>query len=416
MVLAASVSGQTVKETHGTGQQSDDTADAETGEEEEEEKLSREAQKALFEAQEAMKEPENDYAAAVQLLVDYAANKPPEENIPTVWYHMLGYAYSAQDKMKEARQVFKDGHEADPDDENLLLNYAIATWEVEEFAEAAAVFEKIYETREEKDVKFLRQSAAAWYQAEELLEAKRVLKRMLSLPVKPEADWYQTLINICMEMEQMDEAEGYVWEFLKFDPLQAEYWQLLAQLRLDNDDYRSAASALEISYVIKEPKRKKSYEDLADLFAYLSAPLKAAASLENAYKDQKPSDKFMGLVDAYARAQRFSKALKYINQLIAEKRTGRLLLEKGNLLYNGGRIKEAIAAWDECIDVEPDKGECHILKGFAYWDLLDWENARSTFEVAMDNEEYELQAEDAIAVLDDLDAAKYDPDAPDHPK
>jgi len=214
----------------------------------------------------------------------------------------------------------------------------------------------------------------------------------------------------------MDEAEGYVWEFLKMDPLQAEYWQLLAQLRLDSDDYRSAASALEISYVIKKPKRTKAYEDLADLFAYLSAPLKAASSLEDAYHDEKPSEKFMGLVDAYARAQRFNKALKYLNQLIAEKKTGRLLLEKGNLLYNSGKIKEAIAAWDECIDVAPGKGECHILKGFAYWDLLDWENARTTFETALDNEEYQIQAEDAIAVLDDLDSAKYDPNAPDHPK
>lgn len=419
--LPVSVVAQKVSDVHSRKneqeRQQEDKA-AERGEEavatdESGEELSREATKALFEAQEAMKK--DDFAGGRKFLLDYLATQP--ETIPIVLYHMLGYSYSAEGNMEEARKIFKQGHEADPGDESLLLNYAIATWEVERFVEAAPLFEKIYAGREKKDSKFLQQAAAAWYQAERFLEAKRVLKQMLALPEKPNPDWYQMIINICMELEQMDEAEGYVLEFLRFDPLKEDYWRLLAQFRLDEDDYRSAAGALEISYTVKSPDKKKSWEDLADLYAYLNAPLKVAGSLEIALKGAKDSDeKFLQLVEFYARAQRFKRAIAFIDKMIAEERTAKLLLEKGKVLYDAGRTKDAIEAWNACIEIDSRKGDCHILKGFGQWDLKDWDGARNTFEGALRIDKYRLQAEDAIAVLEDLESVKYDPDSPDNPK
>lgn len=372
------------------------------------EDLTREATKALYEAQEAMKK--DDFAGGRQFLLDYLAAKPETEVTPIVLYHMLGYSYSAEGNMEEARKVFKQGHEADPEDESLLLNYAIATWEVEDFVGAAPLFEKIYDTGKKKDSKFLQQAAAAWYQGEKFLEAKRVLKRLLSLPEKPNPDWFQMIINICMELEQNDEAEDYVRKFLVFDPLKAEYWRLLAQFRLDKDDYRSAAGALEIGYSVQSPKKKKSWEDLADLYAYLNAPLKVAGSLENALEGAKPNDdRFLQLVEFYARAQRFDRAIAFIDQMIAENRTAKLFLEKGKILYDSGRAKDAIGAWEECVEIDSQIGACHIMKGFAQWDLKDWEGARDTFVGTLRIKEYRLQAEDAIAVLDDLESVKYDP-------
>lgn len=404
---------QTVKEIHGKKEEpkeQEEVAEDKTGEE-----LSREATQALFNAQEAMKE--DDFAGGRKFLLDYLATKPPEEKTPIVLYHMLGYSYSSEGNMVEAQKVFKQGWEAAPEDKDLLLNYAIATWEIEKFEEAAPLFEKSYEIREKKDSKYLHQAAAAWYQAEKFLEAKRVLKQMLALPEKPNPDWYQMIINICMELEQMDEAEDYVLEFLRFDPLKDEYWRLLAQFRLDDDDYRSAAGALEISYAVKAPRKKKSWEDLADLFAYLNAPLKVTGNMRNALTGAKANDpKFLQMAEFYARAQRFSPAVELIDKMIAVERTAKLYLEKGKILYDGGRIKDAIKAWESCIEVDDDIGECHILKGFAEWDLEDWDTSRETFEGALGIDEHRLQAEDAIAVLEDLESAKYDPDSPDNPK
>jgi tetratricopeptide (TPR) repeat protein len=402
---------QTVKDVHGKKEEASEQTEVATDKSGEE--LSKEASKALFEAQELMKN--DDFAGGRKFLLDFLATDP--DPIPIVLFHMLGYSYSSEGNMEEARKVFKQGYEAAPDDENLLLNYAIATWEVEKFADAAPLFELIYATGEKKDSKFLQQAAAAWYQDENFLEAKRVLKQMLALPEKPKPDWYQMIINICMEMEQMDEAEDYVLEYLRFDPLKAEYWRLLAQFRLDGDDYRSAAGALEISYVIKSPAKNKNWEDLADLYAYLNAPLKVAGTLVNALKGVKENDpKFLQLVEFYARAQRFDTAIDFLDKMIAVEKTAKLFLEKGKIEYDAGRTRKAIKAWGDCIEADSKEGDCRILKGFAEWDLKDWDDARETFEGALALDKYRLQAEDAIAVLEDLEAAKYDPDSPDNPK
>lgn len=365
----------------------------------------KEAQKALYEAQEAIKV--DDFAGGRQFLLDYVATEP-EEVIPAVLYSMLGHTWYAEENIEEARKVFKQGHEAFPDDEHLLRNYAITTYDAEMFAEAAPLFVKMYEEGEKKDPKYLNTAAVCWYQVEKFDEAKRLLKRLLALPGDPKPEWYKMIINICMELEQMDEAEGYIRQFLAQVPLSANYWQLLAQLRLNKEDYKGGAGALEISYHIKAPRRPKGWEDLADLFAYLNAPLRTAKSLEKAYKKEAP-DRQQGLqlVDAYARALRVDKAISRLDKIIAEKPTAQLYFEKGKLLYDALRVKDTIVALNEATKLDPDNGEAYVLKGFAAWDLMDWKGARKAFDAALRMKKHRLQAEDALAVLDDLDSAKH---------
>ncbi len=403
---------QTVKDTHLREQEEEAAAaEAEVAVDKTGDEMTREATEALYNAQETMKE--DDFAGARKLLYDYLAAKPPEEKTPIVLYHMLGYAWSADENaengMDEARKVFKEGHAAAPEDEGLLLNYAIATFEIEMFAEAAPLFEKVFDTQKKKDSKFLQQAAVAWVTAEKLEDAKRVLLRMFSLPEDPKPEWYQLIINVFMELEDMESAEEYVRLYLRQDPLQAPYWRLLAQFLLDKEDYRGAAGALEISYQVKPPAKKKRWADLSDIYYYLSAPLKAAGSLENSLAGKGSDDRLAQLVELYHRAQRFDRAIAYIDQMIAQKPTARLLLQKGNILHEAGRVEDAVKVWGQCADVDPEFGDCLIAKGLGQWDLKDWDGARDSFEAAAELEEVRLQAEDALAVLDDLEGAKYDP-------
>ncbi|MEE8398783.1 MAG: tetratricopeptide repeat protein [Desulfobacterales bacterium] len=408
------VNAQKVRDIHG---KRDDQAQPPSGAQEKEpEKLTKEAQTALYTAQEAIKV--EDYAGGRQILMDFlaalrlknSANPDQPEMIPTVLYLMLGHTYYAEENLVEAQKVFKTGYEADPSDENMLLNYAITTYETEMFTEAAPLFERLYEVKEKKDAKFLHQAAICWYQVENFDEAKRILKRLIALPGDPKAEWYQMIINICMELEQMDEAEGYIRQFLAMVPLNADYWRLLAQMRLNKEDYKGGAGALEISYFIKTPKKAKNWEDLADLFAYLNAPLRSAQNLEKAYKSEgAPTkvEKRLQLVEAYARALRVEKAVDHLDKIIAEKPTTKLYLEKGKLLYDALRVKAAIVALDQAIKLDRKNGEALVLKGFAAWDLKDWKTSRKAFTAASQIKKHRLQAEDAIAVLDDLESVKH---------
>lgn len=165
-----------------------------------------EAFKALSEAQEIMKT--DDFAGGKQILLDYLATEP--DDIPIVLYHMLGYAYSRDGYIMKAQSVYRDGYRTYPDSGDLLLNYAISTWELGKLVEAAPLFEKAYDTSQVKDARLLHQAAAAWYDAEVFAESKRVLRRMLDLDGKPESEWYRMIANACMELGQYDEAREYL--------------------------------------------------------------------------------------------------------------------------------------------------------------------------------------------------------------
>lgn len=391
------VQAQTVKEIHLKEKtQKEAKAKQEKG------KLSREAQKALYACQEALKT--DDYTGARQFLLDYLATQP--EDIPTVLYLMLGHTWYQQENIKEAKKAFKKGYEADPGDMNLLLNYALTSFELEKFLEAAPLFEKLYRQKEKKDSKYLNQAAAAYYQGENLDEAKRVLKELIELPEEPKPVWYELLVQICMEREEMKEAEMYVKRYLVIKPMNADYWRLLAQLRLDKEDYGGGAGALDIAYHIDSPK-KKGWEDLSELYSYLNAPLRSARSLEQAYKKDKPEKGYLKIVDYYARAQRYDRAISYIDELIKKGPTAFLLMEKGKRLYDAGRLNDAIKAFEECVELDPKQGEAHLLMGFAAWDLKKWNEAKRAFSYAGKIKKYRYQAEDAIAILDDLMDVKY---------
>lgn len=375
-------------------------------------RMSRDAQKALYSAQEAMKLEK--FVAARNFLVDYRATLTPEEqqlddNLPVMYFHMLAATWTAEDNLEEARKIFKDGWDRYPNDEALMINYAITTYNTEHFKEAGPLFERIYATVEKKDSRYLQQAAAAYYQIENYKEAKRVLTQMFALPEKAKPEWYQMIIQVCMELNQMKEAENYVLQYLSEDPMKSEYWILYAQMRLDQEDYRGGASALEIAYHIKQPTRITRYEELADLYNYLNAPLKAAKSLEIALREKKSDEDQLTqkIVQIYTRAQRFDIALSYLDKMIAQNPTEKLYFEKARLLYDIRRMDEAIDALDECLKLNRKMGDALILKGFAAWYLKDWDKARDAFNAASDIKSVRLQADDALAVLDDLESAKH---------
>ncbi|MDB9823127.1 tetratricopeptide repeat protein, partial [Deltaproteobacteria bacterium] len=112
------------------------------------------------------------------------------------------------------------------------------------------------------------------------------------------------------------------------------------------------------------------------------------------------------IAKAYASTHRVEKAVAYLDKIISQKPSATLVLEKARVLYDARRNMEAIQVFDECIAIDSTQYEAYMLKGFAAWDLEDWDTARDAFEQARNSKEYGVQAKDAIAVMDDLDRAQ----------
>ena len=366
--------------------------------------LPKESIKALYLSQQAI-QAEN-YDEAIGLLTEYMASATEEVPVPA--FQMLGHAYYGKDDVENARKTFARGHEAFPESADILLNLAVLTYELgDREKETARLFEKLYRLTGQTDPKYLYQAASLYFYSRELREAKRVLDQLLSSKHKAELKWYDDMIAICVELNQMGEAEKWAKETLAREPGQARYWRLLAQMRLDREEYKAAASALEIAHRL-EGAKKGDWLELSELYLYLNAPLMAIRCMEFAYPAKMPEKRKAKIAATYARTLRFEEAMKYLDEALREKPSADLLFEKGRVLYDAMRYEEAIVALEQCSKMDPQYGQAYILAGFAAWNMKQWEQARSAFVKASVLPKFRDQANDAVGVLDDLMTAMAD--------
>ena len=376
------------------------------GQEEEEQEsgpdLTREAQVALVAAQELYQQ--EDFAGARKPLLEFLDTQP--EVIPEILYVMLGQCWYQDENFEEARKVWKEGYDAYPENDDMFRSYAVATFYGEHYAEAGRLFEEYYDLMEEKDIEILKNAASSFYMGEELDEAKRVFKRMIDLPGDPNPEWLDTVIQICFEQEKIDETEENILMALDYYPLNTKYWQWLYNVRMQKEDYLGGTSALAIQYYIEPPEKKGDWKQLTDLYTYFNVPLRVAKTLPKSFENGVEESQHIQIARAYANAERIDEAVAYLDGVISKNPSSTLMLEKGRILFNARRNKEAIEALNDCIKFDPDNGDAYLYKGYAAWDLKDWETTREAFEGALDVPETKALAKEYISFMDDLDEAK----------
>ena len=382
-------------------------------------RISPEAQAALVEASRRFETNPDDLAAARQPMIDYMAAPseamPGEPNpIPLVMYQMLAqYWYSdenAKNHIDEARKVYQAGHATYPEDEMLLLNYAVTTYELERFLDAAPLFEKYYDVSLKHEVKYLSYAAFAFYTGENLKEAKRVFIRMIEAVEIPESSWLESIISICTEQEDQKETDKYIKLALEFYPMERKYWNLLGNSFLNKEDYQGAASAFEIATRVETPDKKGQWRTLIDLYNFIRLPLRSAESIQKGFnllaEGGKEEEQQILVADAYAKGARVDKAISYLDGILSKNKSFDLLMKKATILYEDRRNKEAIAVFDECIGMSAKAWDAYFYKALAAWDLEDWKTAEKAFDKALNSKDFRFQAQDALEVLATLDEAK----------
>jgi tetratricopeptide (TPR) repeat protein len=360
--------------------------------------LPKEAIKALYLAQQALQANSQD--EAIRVLSEYMGSATAE--IPLPAFQMLGHAYYQKKDVTNAQRIFQRGHEAFPQDADMLLNLAVLTYELGNHEEESArLFEKLYVLKGKSDPKLLYQASSLYFYAKRLTEAKRVLTQLLTSGVEPELRWYDDIIALCIELKQPAEAERWARETLQRQPGQARYWRLLAQVHLDREEYREAAGALEVAHRL-EGAKEGEWLELSELYLYLNAPLMAIRCMEYAYPRKMPASQKAKVAATYARTLRLDEALTSIEEALQGNPSPDLFFEKGRLLYDAMRFEEAISALEQCARLDPQYGQAYVLAGFAAWNMKQWERARSAFARASVLPKFRDQANDAVAVLDDL--------------
>ncbi len=376
-----------------------------------EEELTTEARLAIFKAQTAMSEEKIDEALAI--LDKYIATQP--SFVPLSVYELIAYIWLEKKDLEQARKYFRMIYDAQPDDPKILKNYASLTFQTKRYKEAASLFEQLYEVEETtKPGGALPHAAQAYMLADDLDSAKRVLERLVALPGEPDSKWYEVLINICLEREETKDAERYILDFLRLNPVQARYWKLLAQIRMKREDWHTATSDLDISHRVEAPKIQSEWMILGDLYTRaVNAPLMGARCYKSAYSDKNDEKGYLTISRIFQRAYRYDEAVKTLDDGIRKNpMSATLLLEKGRILYEARRYEEAVASLKECVKVDPESGDAYFQMGLAAWTIKEWDTARTAFVQAKRlSERYHSQCDSVIGLLDDLNSEREELEA-----
>ena len=366
-----------------------------------------EARQALFQAQALLDEQRP--AEAARIMDQYLATtgKPPAE----AWL-LLGLARyeagkGANDK-SGALEAFRAGLKHFPDDPLLCRNLAVLLFEAGQYAEAAPLFEKAHGLQEKPEPELLYQAGSAWYLAGDYNASARVLDRLAATASPLEMEWIQLAVHAFLAAGNLDRAETMVLALLRDAPGDAARWELLAKIHLDRERFDKAAAALEMAYDLKSPTVRE-LEQLADLYVYVNAPLRAVSVLERAHGAAPDGEWAVRLAELYADSGRVDQAVGILERASVSTDA---LLAKGKILFRARDFRAAARALDACLERSPGNAEAHLYRGLCAWENQDWELARREFLRVAGNKECEARASAALDALGDLEQARLDALAP----
>ncbi|MFO7596770.1 MAG: tetratricopeptide repeat protein [Desulfocurvibacter africanus] len=350
-----------------------------------------------------------------QLLLD--ANKPMEaadelqgytsssaETPPAEVYLMLGVVHHKAGDRSKALTAFLRGHEKYPNNAPLCLNSAVALHEQGQYLPAGGLFERLHAIGASPDPQSLYHAGAAYYMGQDFASAARVMDRLLSLPGTPKKDWTRLAVHSFIAAGDIKRAEAMLLKHLQTAPDDATYWELLGKLNLDREKYAKATAALEVCYRLKEPSRQE-LERLADLYAYMQAPLRAALTLKRAYGPNADERQTLRMAALYAQAGRIDTAMRELERS-ALGGSPELLLEKGKLLFQARRFAEAVSALEVCLHAAPRNADARLYRALCAWELKDWPTARLEFRRVAESKSHQAQARGALAALENLESSR----------
>ncbi|MBW2099898.1 MAG: tetratricopeptide repeat protein, partial [Deltaproteobacteria bacterium] len=159
--------------------------------------------------------------------------------------------------------------------------------------------------------------------------------------------------------------------------------------------YEKAVVAL-TAYGFLKPLSKQEKQLMADLYLSIGIPIKAADFYEDILLKRMDPEILKRLVHSYLNLHNPQKALETVEKGLKHIPDDKLLMLKGQVLYEMERYREAMAAFEKTGSKNPERGQAWLMIGYTAWHVDDIEKARRAFENAA---KYQKQRKTAQKVL-----------------
>ena len=340
--------------------------------------LTPSVQKVVYDAQQLMKKKE--YLQAEECLKKFI-KKHPEKPHYLVEF-TLANVFAVTDKNREALQHYRTAGVLYPNFAAAWQNAGKIYFDLKQYEKAGDSLLKAYELNEKNDTSLLYYAAVSYMMTKNKIKALPHLENLVSGKAGvPKREWLEALLNVYMDLKLEKKAFAVVRRLINKNGDEPRWWKILAQLHLQQSDYKQAVAALTVYSYLTSPKREEIML-LADLNNAIGVPLKAAAYYENALKLSENEDDYEKLASAYITAHKSAKAIETLNRIIEKKPTSNLWFMMGQIFYQKYNFEKACKAFNQSVILNPKNGRAYLMIGYCALQMDKKETAMTAFQKA----------------------------------
>ncbi len=269
---------------------------------------------------------------------------------------ILGNAYFLDHNLDRAYKVYDTGLKNAPDYLPLVENFASVCFELKKFDTAAVYFLRAWHLSRLKghvNNQFLYNAAVSYYQNGQYNSCFKVLKELFDISSSIPKKSYCSLLLICaMKVRHVDTAVSYFKRFTYRYPAVSFLWLFLSKAYIIQKDYKDAAICLETSYRLrKKGATPKKWEELANIYAYTGAFLKAASCIKYGYSGHYSPRILDKIISYYIQAHNYKEAVSWLKRAIKVQPAAKRYFLLGKLYYEHSDFNKAICAFQKGIAI-----------------------------------------------------------------
>ena len=340
--------------------------------------LTYKIQKVVYEAQQAMEKEE--YLKAEQCLWKYFKKHPQKPHYLVQF--TMGNVLTLMGKEKKALSYYETAADLYPEYAPTWQNMGKIYFDMKQYEKGGDCLLKTYELVEKKEPSLLYNVAVCYLIAGKAKKALPHLERLISGEKgPPKTEWLEALLKVYMDLKLKEKAFAVVRRLIDENRDNPRWWKILAQLHLQQNDYKKALAALTIhSYLT--PLNREAIILLGDLSNAVGVPVKAAGYYEKALGLQADPSDYEKLASAYITAHRQTRALEVLDKALKIKPCSKLWFMMGHTLYQEEKFNKAYKAFDQSARLNPGIGRAYLMMGYCALHMNKKGKARMAFQKA----------------------------------
>jgi len=233
------------------------------------------------------------------------------------------------------------------------------------------------------------------------------VKTAIRMKGRAPESWYQLRLAAHMRLKQWKSAIAVQKTVVSIYGKKAAHWRQLADLQLQNRQSKSALATLRMAYERGLIKDGSTIRKLAQLMLQHDLPVKSAEVLGLAMKQKrlKRSARNLTLLSqAWLKAREMDDAITSLASVVAQKPTLKNLKQLAKIQLQEKQWREAQQTLQKALAQKPEKpAELLLLQGIARVNMAQFNAAKSSFQSAASEQNYQKVAESWIRYLEQVE-------------